>query len=161
MKVHKQYTVESCEPHFDIILSLASSWEYSYFGLLFSPSFTMHIRLIIIFPTTPTVPQDMATVVQLMGGKTTFVNRLDVFFENGFHDMGDEVRLRVFLMCVSNRGFTLLDSLVSCPLSSTTMRDVQTRLSTECSIYSTYVIFLSHQCVEVSVGLQKKCFSTR
>jgi len=32
----------------------------------------------------------MATIVKLMGGKTTFIQRLDAFFANGFHDPGDE-----------------------------------------------------------------------
>ncbi|KAJ7181028.1 alpha-1,2-mannosidase, putative subfamily [Mycena filopes] len=45
----------------------ASSWEYSYF-----------------------VPQDMAKLVTAMGGPTTFSSRLDTFFTDGFHDIGDE-----------------------------------------------------------------------
>ncbi|KAJ7762937.1 alpha-1,2-mannosidase, putative subfamily [Mycena metata] len=45
----------------------ASSWEYSFY-----------------------VPHDMASLVQAMGGKDTFSERLDTFFEAGFHDMGDE-----------------------------------------------------------------------
>ncbi|KAJ6620672.1 glycosyl hydrolase family 92-domain-containing protein [Mycena sp. CBHHK59/15] len=45
----------------------ASSWEYSWF-----------------------VPQDMARLVQAMGGPATFSSRLDTFFADGFHDIGDE-----------------------------------------------------------------------
>ncbi|KAJ7464473.1 alpha-1,2-mannosidase, putative subfamily [Mycena latifolia] len=45
----------------------ASSWEYSWF-----------------------VPQDMARLVQVMGGPATFSSRLDAFFADGFHDIGDE-----------------------------------------------------------------------
>ncbi|KAF8525819.1 alpha-1,2-mannosidase, putative subfamily [Hysterangium stoloniferum] len=45
----------------------ASSWEYSFY-----------------------VPHDMARLVGLMGGPQTFINRLDTFFEKGFHDIGDE-----------------------------------------------------------------------
>ncbi|KAJ7139402.1 glycosyl hydrolase family 92-domain-containing protein [Mycena epipterygia] len=45
----------------------ASSWEYSWF-----------------------VPQDMARLVQAMGGPSTFSSRLDTFFTDGFHDIGDE-----------------------------------------------------------------------
>ncbi|KAJ7835908.1 alpha-1,2-mannosidase, putative subfamily [Mycena olivaceomarginata] len=45
----------------------ASSWEYSWY-----------------------VPQDMASLVQAMGGADTFSARLDTFFSAGFHDMGDE-----------------------------------------------------------------------
>ncbi|KAJ7025795.1 alpha-1,2-mannosidase, putative subfamily [Mycena alexandri] len=45
----------------------ASSWEYSFY-----------------------VPQDMASLVQAMGGPSTFSARLDTFFTAGFHDMGDE-----------------------------------------------------------------------
>ncbi|KZV84759.1 hypothetical protein EXIGLDRAFT_776188 [Exidia glandulosa HHB12029] len=45
----------------------ASSWEYSFF-----------------------VPHDMATAVDLMGGRPKFVQRLDAFFDEGFHDIGDE-----------------------------------------------------------------------
>jgi len=45
----------------------ASSWEYSWF-----------------------VPQDMARLVQAIGGPATFSSRLDTFFSAGFHDIGDE-----------------------------------------------------------------------
>jgi predicted alpha-1,2-mannosidase len=45
----------------------ASSWEYSFF-----------------------VPHDMAKVIQLMGGPRTFVKRLETFFDQRFHDIGDE-----------------------------------------------------------------------
>ncbi|KAJ6592313.1 alpha-1,2-mannosidase, putative subfamily, partial [Mycena vulgaris] len=45
----------------------ASSWEYSWF-----------------------VPQDMARLVEAMGGPATFSARLDTFFADGFHDIGDE-----------------------------------------------------------------------
>ncbi|KAJ7742828.1 alpha-1,2-mannosidase, putative subfamily, partial [Mycena metata] len=45
----------------------ASSWEYSFF-----------------------VPQDMAKLVKAMGGPATFSSRLDTFFADGFHDIGDE-----------------------------------------------------------------------
>ncbi|KAJ6546997.1 glycosyl hydrolase family 92-domain-containing protein [Mycena capillaripes] len=45
----------------------ASSWEYSWY-----------------------VPQDMARLVQAIGGPATFSSRLDTFFANGFHDIGDE-----------------------------------------------------------------------
>ncbi|KAJ7210446.1 alpha-1,2-mannosidase, putative subfamily [Mycena pura] len=45
----------------------ASSWEYSWY-----------------------VPQDMARLVQAVGGPATFSSRLDTFFADGFHDIGDE-----------------------------------------------------------------------
>ncbi|KAF7356222.1 Alpha-1-2-mannosidase family protein [Mycena venus] len=45
----------------------ASSWEYSWY-----------------------VPQDMAKLVQAIGGPETFSSRLDTFFSAGFHDIGDE-----------------------------------------------------------------------
>ncbi|KAJ7097271.1 alpha-1,2-mannosidase, putative subfamily [Mycena belliarum] len=45
----------------------ASSWEYSWY-----------------------VPHDMARLVAAMGGPATFSSRLDAFFDNRFHDMGDE-----------------------------------------------------------------------
>ncbi|KAJ7763671.1 alpha-1,2-mannosidase, putative subfamily [Mycena maculata] len=45
----------------------ASSWEYSWF-----------------------VPQDMALLVKKIGGPATFSARLDTFFADGFHDIGDE-----------------------------------------------------------------------
>ncbi|KAJ7117454.1 alpha-1,2-mannosidase, putative subfamily [Mycena epipterygia] len=45
----------------------ASSWEYSWF-----------------------VPQDMAKLVKAIGGPATFSSRLDAFFADGFHDIGDE-----------------------------------------------------------------------
>ncbi|KAJ7656500.1 alpha-1,2-mannosidase, putative subfamily [Mycena polygramma] len=45
----------------------ASSWEYSWF-----------------------VPQDMAKLVTTVGGPATFSSRLDAFFADGFHDIGDE-----------------------------------------------------------------------
>ncbi|KAJ7509700.1 alpha-1,2-mannosidase, putative subfamily [Mycena galericulata] len=45
----------------------ASSWEYSWF-----------------------VPQDMAKLVKAIGGPATFSSRLDAFFTDGFHDIGDE-----------------------------------------------------------------------
>ncbi|KAJ7694666.1 alpha-1,2-mannosidase, putative subfamily [Mycena rosella] len=45
----------------------ASSWEYSWF-----------------------VPQDMARLVRTIGGPATFSSRLDTFFADGFHDIGDE-----------------------------------------------------------------------
>ncbi|KAJ7066143.1 alpha-1,2-mannosidase, putative subfamily [Mycena amicta] len=45
----------------------ASSWEYSWY-----------------------VPQDMASLVTAIGGPATFSSRLDAFFADGFHDIGDE-----------------------------------------------------------------------
>jgi len=45
----------------------ASYWEYSWF-----------------------VPQDMAKLVKAIGGPATFSSRLDAFFADGFHDIGDE-----------------------------------------------------------------------
>ncbi|EJD39277.1 hypothetical protein AURDEDRAFT_116210 [Auricularia subglabra TFB-10046 SS5] len=72
-----------CSPvlgHFDCFLNYnggefyeASSWEYSFF-----------------------MPHDMAKGVELMGGKDTFNKRLEAFFENGYHDIGDEPG---FLVC--------------------------------------------------------------
>ncbi|KAF8176245.1 alpha-1,2-mannosidase, putative subfamily [Mycena galopus ATCC 62051] len=45
----------------------ASSWEYSWY-----------------------IPQDMAKLVEAVGGPATFSSRLDTFFAAGFHDIGDE-----------------------------------------------------------------------
>ena len=32
----------------------------------------------------------MASLVNVMGGPTTFIKRLDALFDKGFHDIGDE-----------------------------------------------------------------------
>ncbi|EJD52455.1 glycosyl hydrolase [Auricularia subglabra TFB-10046 SS5] len=45
----------------------SSSWEYSFFA-----------------------PQDMATIVELMGGPATFVKRADHFFDKGYYLAGNE-----------------------------------------------------------------------
>ncbi|KAF7308199.1 Alpha-1-2-mannosidase family protein [Mycena chlorophos] len=45
----------------------ASSWEYSWY-----------------------VPQDQASLVKAVGGPATYSARLDAFFADGFHDIGDE-----------------------------------------------------------------------
>ena len=37
------------------------------------------------------VPHDMATLVQLMGGYDTFLNRLDGIWDHGLADIGDEL----------------------------------------------------------------------
>ena len=44
----------------------ASSWAYSFYA-----------------------PHDMATVVSLAGGADTFIERLDAFFQYGYHDIGE------------------------------------------------------------------------
>jgi len=45
----------------------SSAWEYSFFA-----------------------PHDTAELIKLMGGNTTFVNRLDTFFKNGYFNVGNE-----------------------------------------------------------------------
>ncbi|EJD51198.1 alpha-1,2-mannosidase, putative subfamily [Auricularia subglabra TFB-10046 SS5] len=69
----------------------ASSWEYSFY-----------------------VPQDMASVVKLMGGPETYVKRLDALFELGFHDIGDEPGfLHCFLYNYAGRPDKTADRVLS------------------------------------------------
>jgi putative alpha-1,2-mannosidase len=44
-----------------------SSWAYSFF-----------------------IPQDQQGLIDMVGGPTEFISRLDTYFDKGYHDMGDE-----------------------------------------------------------------------
>jgi Glycosyl hydrolase family 92 catalytic domain len=98
MKVCKSYTVDEC---------IFNAWLWSSFKLgvqlLRFANFRRPSQGHIFILNLLIAPQDMATIVKLMGGKTTFIQRLDAFFANGFHDPGDEVSKVLHLSILSKR----------------------------------------------------------